>query len=679
MMKSVHRWFSRSLVLAAVMLIAACNEHRNAYLDLQRSAQGGGTPQASSENANEALVYALVTDDVDLVAAALDAGADPYRRFDHVEELSFAYFPHGETGRLVTYPFAAATALVNLRPCMVVAECGALEAFAAVRSRAALDAIIAKHPVPDRKILDRALLAAASLSHDPTLFPRLVELGANIEATAAAGWRPLHIAVRDGNQVAVAALLALGAAPNGILGNREARGELWVYGPSLVGRYESGAIVLETAAYPMAPLYADRLTPLHMAAIGELGMETRMFLRFGTPSTYISDATRNYQPARWAGPPAYALLEGDVGATHRETWAEIAQALVEAGADTDAEAVFVNGHAATTEGWTPLHFAHFTKNEAAIEILEAAGADEDAPLSTGERPEEVTGGYTALVRHVVAYETAQRNEQTRQQTARQRSDSDGANLFGQMMALGGMAAITAYGAGQGMGGDAVAVGLAGAMDILTDGEANAIRTVQGAQQQQIREMRQQQSAQQAAGGAAIPGFQAPAPATPVASAGCANGFTVDAIAHSFLPISLPTPASFAATARVAPVRGGTPGDRAISLESAGGSGDVDRLVATILIPAGSRGPGSIAFVDDNTVAGLEAGAVGTFDAWRGREYANFRTNFDHGRNREMGSLTILSTTPNLRGSFAFRAVEDGYPMRGSQNRAEVSGTFCVPG
>lgn len=683
-MINAMKGFSWSLCAVALFMVAGCMEHKNAYLDLQRAATGGTLGNVQSESANEALVYALVTNDIDLVVSALEAGADPYHRIDHVGEFTFGYYPHGETGHLLTYPVAAASALLNPRPCVLWDACGDMEAFALVRSRAALDAMLERRPAPGQGSLDQALLVAASLSRDPDLFARLVELGANLEAVAEPGWRPLHLAVRDGNLEAVAALLALGADPDGLLRNREALGDIWSGGPSLLRRYEKEALHLDTAGYPMEVLYTDRLTPLHMAAIGEVGMETSVFLRFNTPSTYITDIAKNARPARWAGPPAYALLDGDVSDAHRDTWAEIMRRLLDAGADPDAEAEFVNGHATTTHGWTPLHFAYFTDNEQAVEILTVHGASETAPLSSGERPEDVAGGYSTLVQYVVAREEEQRHEQVRQKqiAARAESDGDDANLFGRMMALGSMAAVTAAGASAGMGGDALTIGLAGATDILTDGEAEAIRTVQEARQQSLPHSQAPQPVGVTGGGgapdSAIPGFQAPATGAAATPQACTNTLTVDRIAHSFLRISLATPAGLAATASLGPVRGGATGDRAVQLEVPGGAGNLDRLVATILIPGQASGPASVPFIDDNTVAGLESGAVATFDAWRGREYANFRTNFDYGRNRSMGTLAILATSPHLIGRFSFQAVEDGYPRRGEQYMTEVSGTFCVP-
>lgn len=70
------------------------------------------------------------------------------------------------------------------------------------------------------------------------------------------------------------------------------------------------------------------------------------------------------------------------------------------------------------------------------------------------------------------------------------------------------------------------------------------------------------------------------------------------------------------------------------------------------------------------------GAVGRLIAFNGTVNDDWRTNRDFGKNKNMGTLKILTVTPEITGEYSFQASGDGYPSLNNQF-VNVSGTFCI--
>jgi hypothetical protein len=198
----------------------------------------------------------------------------------------------------------------------------------------------------------------------------------------------------------------------------------------------------------------------------------------------------------------------DLEAAHRYRpgSVEIARLLIDAGVDVNArgysdEFGMFDWWKAGSQGEqfdrTPLHVAYDHQAFQIAADLEAAGADASVRLASGETPAEVTG----VSQYRLAMEVQRQEEQLRRRREQERRQaaSGGSGLdLGQMLALGGVAAITAYGAGQGMGADALAIGAGTAADIMTNGQAGGLASVQAMQQQQLQaeQERRQRLAQQ---------------------------------------------------------------------------------------------------------------------------------------------------------------------------------------
>jgi hypothetical protein len=97
----------------------------------------------------------------------------------------------------------------------------------------------------------------------------------------------------------------------------------------------------------------------------------------------------------------------------------------------------------------------------------------------------------------------------------------------------------------------------------------------------------------------------------------------------------------------------------------------------ILIPRNSfKANTTIQFRNGGAGTGLTDGAIGVLVASRGTVNDGWRTNRDFGKNKNMGTLTILTTTPKITGTYQFEASGDGYPSLNNQF-AKLSGTFCI--
>lgn len=70
------------------------------------------------------------------------------------------------------------------------------------------------------------------------------------------------------------------------------------------------------------------------------------------------------------------------------------------------------------------------------------------------------------------------------------------------------------------------------------------------------------------------------------------------------------------------------------------------------------------------------GILVSIDAPSNSPTDSWRTNRDYGKNRDMGTLTIVSVAPKIQGTYEFEASGDGYPSL-NQQYAKTKGTFCV--
>ena len=108
--------------------------------------------------------------------------------------------------------------------------------------------------------------------------------------------------------------------------------------------------------------------------------------------------------------------------------------------------------------------------------------------------------------------------------------------------------------------------------------------------------------------------------------------------------------------------------------SAGGTRYVIQIMLT--------GPNLVAnktleFRNAGTGTGLTStGAVGRLIAFNGTVNDDWRTNRDFGKNKNMGTLKILTVSPKITGTYSFQASGDGYPSLNNQF-VNVSGSFCI--
>ncbi|TFH74918.1 hypothetical protein E3V39_01850 [Gammaproteobacteria bacterium LSUCC0112] len=116
-------------------------------------------------------------------------------------------------------------------------------------------------------------------------------------------------------------------------------------------------------------------------------------------------------------------------------------------------------------------------------------------------------------------------------------------------------------------------------------------------------------------------------------------------------------------------------DVALILDATSGSNRYQ--VQMMLTPANLVANKTLPFLNAGVGAGLTStGAVGRLIAVNGGVNDDWRTNRDFGKNKNMGEIRISAVTPEIRGTYSFRASGDGYPTLNNQY-AEVSGTFCI--
>lgn len=162
----------------------------------------------------------------------------------------------------------------------------------------------------------------------------------------------------------------------------------------------------------------------------------------------------------------------------------------------------------------------------------------------------------------------------------------------------------------------------------------------------------------------------------VAADSCANRFTINGLKAGY------SAANFAGakTVETTAEKSGS-GDTVVILRSKEMIEGVNRYALALSIPGSKLKVGTVPFQDDNTVEGLESGAVGqlqySIGATNGYSVGDIlHTNKDYGRNKVMGQLIIESLSP-LSGRFEFEAAQDGYPSLNDFHTKVTDGRFCA--
>ncbi|MBX3637528.1 MAG: hypothetical protein KF683_19335 [Rubrivivax sp.] len=157
------------------------------------------------------------------------------------------------------------------------------------------------------------------------------------------------------------------------------------------------------------------------------------------------------------------------------------------------------------------------------------------------------------------------------------------------------------------------------------------------------------------------------------SAGCSSEFTIDRLKGYYSAATLTAPKRVAANTRLVSADNGDP---AIVLESTERIEGQTRYVTQIVVPSARFAAGTTSFAVGQAI-GVLVYSIGTDT--RGNNVADsFRTNRDWGRAQaSVGTLTIESTSPQLRGSFQFQASGDGYPSLNDFFATVSGGRFCM--
>lgn len=420
------------------------------------------------------------------------------------------------------------------------------------RSPEMLELLMARGAKADQEILDGAFAVAADQGLVPVM-ERLSQLGARHDAMTAIGFAPMHYAILYSRPAAVAWLLEKGINPN--TGFMTVSTSPSPYGGTIYkgpGIAKTGYTPLHIAAkvaanrkeldtsllapiisrvYPGLPAQAagmmsgDRIIAVNGQPVDDWAEWIRL-VQASPQRALTVTVERNgglldlrlvpQQATRWidgqqriigrVGTDLDTNQSGrEVAHRYRPEPAEIARMLIAAGADVNAransvESVMFAWWTADNQGQfdrTPLHVAYDYQAFQMAAYLEAAGADPSARLASGETPAGSTG--LSQYRENIAVWRQEEQLRLRREQERRQAASGGSGFdLGQMIALGGVAAITAYGAGQGMGADALAIGAGTAADIMTNGQAGGLASVQAMQQQQLQaeQERRQRLAQQ---------------------------------------------------------------------------------------------------------------------------------------------------------------------------------------
>ncbi len=109
----------------------------------------------------------------------------------------------------------------------------------------------------------------------------------------------------------------------------------------------------------------------------------------------------------------------------------------------------------------------------------------------------------------------------------------------------------------------------------------------------------------------------------------------------------------------------------------GSAGGTRYVVQIMLTGSNLVANKTLEFRNAGTGTGLTStGAVGRLIAFNGTVNDDWRTNRDFGKNKNMGTLRILTISPKITGTYSFQASGDGYPSLNNQF-VTVTGTFCI--
>lgn len=417
------------------------------------------TSDRHPELVGNALLVGLWDERPAIVRAALAAGADPNRTITFKTLYGMGADLHlisppglGHALRRPSGPSAMHDENVPAFPPRLL-----------VRSSAALDLLLAhgmRHE--DQAARDEALYAALIVGKEASLADRLQAMGARIDSSPRPGAMPLQEALaRYAQPDLVEWALRHGLDPH----LRYSTPEPWRK-PARFGDRQYHHYTLD-------------FSMLH--TVGQTGL----------PIYYMApDREREAQRA-----------------------VSVARLLVAAGADVNARGTKVVNIGQAPQpryDWTPLHSAYRglwgdgqTTNRALVELLLSSGADASAMDSLGNQPVQVAN-VNLQVEHQARREIqAARQPPAQAKTQRSSSSTSSGNVFGQVMAIAGLATVGGAAARSGVDSGTVARVIGGGVaDVLTDGRAGGLSQAQ--QQIQRQGAQRQPSPAQVATG---PAFQ----------------------------------------------------------------------------------------------------------------------------------------------------------------------------
>jgi hypothetical protein len=222
--------------------------------------------------------------------------------------------------------------------------------------------------------------------------------------------------------------------------------------------------------------------------------------------SYLLDAT-----------PLYFLPGYTPDTRSRQRAVEMARVLINAGADINATATFSYSvpDDQPIADWTPLHTYHMPLNQPygnpdLVNFLISMGANPQALTSRGQAPEQVTGMMERTLQQVATLDSQHRRErEQRAAQAKQQQQTDSGNLFGQAIAIAGLATVGTAASNAGVDSSAVMQIVGGGIaDVMTEGRAGGIQQAQQQlQQQQATQTNTAARSNTTAALAPAPGFQ----------------------------------------------------------------------------------------------------------------------------------------------------------------------------
>lgn len=235
--------------------------------------------------------------------------------------------------------------------------------------------------------------------------------------------------------------------------------------------------------------------------------------------------------------PLFSLPGYTPDTPSRQRAIDMARLLIQAGAEVNATATFSYSISEDQpiSGWTPLHAYSMTQhqpygNPDLVAYLISVGANTQALNSHGQTPAQVTGMVDRVTQQMMTLaDQRKRQREQREAQARQQSQTaDSGNLFGQAMAIAGLATVGAAASNAGVDSSAVMQIVGGGIaDVMTEGRAGGIQQAQQQiQQQQQQQSRSQASNQTTAALPPAPGFQ-----TETYRVSCPSGVSNDIPLH----------------------------------------------------------------------------------------------------------------------------------------------------